>query len=174
MNCPQGFYCFQKSIFISFCISIIILIYLFIRMNQNNSNNVILLNNENEKKNNEDIRYKRINDPLYPPEKTYPINIKTRGESGDYQQVGFAHNSSNKLPIYGRQTYPGSNKYNYYTNSDGYQSIKLPVIINNKDCTDEMGCEQLQDNSNINVTSYDENFTFKSYNFDKPRYIPYL
>ena len=78
----------------------------------NNTNNYYYNNNNND----DDIRYKRIKDPLYPPKKSYmPINIHTRGESNNYQQVGFLHNNNNKLPIYGKQTYPGSNKYNYYT-----------------------------------------------------------
>jgi len=168
MTCPQGFYCFQKSIFLTFCFTIIIVLYFFIKMNTNS--NIILFNNNKEK----DIRYKRINDPLYPPEKTYPINIKTRGETYDYQQVGFAHNNSNKLPIYGKETYRGSNRYNYYTKSDGYQSIKLPVVKNNIDCTDDRGCEQLQSNDSLNITSYDDDFNFVEYKFDKPKYIPYL
>ena len=174
-SCPQGFFCFQKSIFIICCVLIIICLYIFIRINQNDSNNVLVLNNEKLNNKENDIRYKRINDPLYPPEKTYPINIKTRGDSYDYQQVGFAFNNDNKLPIYGRQTYPGSNKYNYYTKSDGYQSVKLPVIINDRDCTDDNGCEQLQNDDKIKVTSYGENeFNFNSYKFDKPKYIPYI
>ena len=168
-NCPNGFFCFQKSLFISILIIIIIIIYLYIKTYY-----IYPINNTTNNNNNNNIRYKRIYDPLYPPEKTYPINIKTRGDTYNYQQVGFAFNNSNKLPIYGKQTYPGSNKYNYYTKSDGYQSIKLPIIKNNIDCTDERGCEQLNDKEQIQVTSYDDLFTFNSYNFDKPKYIPYL
>ena len=168
MICPNGFFCFQKSMFISIIIIIILISYYLIKNNYIN-NNLIYTNN-----NNNNIRYKRINDPLYPPEKTYPINIKTRGETYNYQQVGFAYNNSNKLPIYGKLTYPGSNKYNYYTKSDGYQSIKLPIIKNNIDCTDERGCEQLNDNDEIQVKSYNDNFIFNNYNFDKPKYLPYL
>ena len=186
MNCPEGFFCFQKSMFILFLCTIIIALYMIIKHldksnnyisnpNKNSNNYNQNSNNYNQNSNKDNLRYKRINDPLYPPRKSYqPINIHTRGESNTYQQVGFLHNNSNKLPVYGKQTYPGSNKYNYYTNSDDYHSIKLPILKNNKDCTDDMGCDELQNNDNITVTSYNDSFEFTSYNFDKPRYIPYV
>ena len=62
-NCPNGFFCFQKSIFILLCIILLIINYIIIKkyINSNNDN---------------DIRYKRINDPLYPPEKTYNPHFK--------------------------------------------------------------------------------------------------
>lgn len=171
-TCPEGFFCFQKSIFIILCLIVLFINYYII-------NNQLKYNNKNINK--KDIRYKRINDPLYPPEQTYKpssinnrININTRGDSYDYQQVGFAYNDNNKLPIYGKQTYPGSNSYNYYTSSDGYQSIKLPVIKDNIDCTDERGCREIQNNDNINITSYNDSFKFTKYNFDKPKYIPFI
>ena len=73
-----------------------------------------------------------------------------------------------------KKTYPGSNAYNYYTKSDGFQSIKLPVIINNVDCTDERGCSQLQNNDVVNVESYNDTFKFRQYNYDKPKYLPFI
>ena len=171
MICPEGFFCFQKSMFILFLITIIIVLYMCINHIKNNKT----YNPSYQQNNKDDLKYKRINDPLYPPRKSYqPININTRGDSNKYEQVGFLHNNSNKLPIYGKQTYPGSNRYNYYTNSDGYHSIKLPVLKDNKDCTEDMGCEQLQDNDNVNVTSYDDTFNYTSYNLNKPKYIPFI
>ena len=60
------------------------------------------------------------------------VNVPTRGYPTGYQQVGVLieenSNGENKLlPLFGEQTYPGSRQWRYYTSSDGYQSVKLPI-----------------------------------------------
>ena len=47
-----------------------------------------------------------------------PINIRTRGEPSEYQNIGTLTNvseSNDVKPLYGRRTYRGSNEWNYYT-----------------------------------------------------------
>ena len=47
-----------------------------------------------------------------------PINIRTRGEPSEYQNIGTLTNASmsnDVKPLYGRRTYRGSNEWNYYT-----------------------------------------------------------
>jgi len=133
---------------------------------------------------------KRITHPLYPPEKTYgdvistpganrvpglPINIKTRGYGGDYQQIGVLFDGSNtRLPLYGRQTYRGSNQWNYYTSTDSNQSIKLPINTGSAKCTDERGCPEINEGANITVATYTAPFKAEIYSNDGPRYIPYI
>ena len=131
-----------------------------------------------------DRDYQRIVNPLLPPERSnhtergIPINVPSRGESGNYQQVGVLINKNsaeNKvLPLYGKQTYPGSRNWLYYTSSDGYQSVKLPVANRNKDCTDDQGCHEITNGDHIEVPAYDQSFKANIYKFDKPRYIPYV
>ena len=131
-----------------------------------------------------DIDYQRVVNPLMPPERSnhtmagVPINIPSRGESGNYQQVGALVNNtegeSKILPLFGKQTYPGSNKWLYYTSTDQYQSVKVPVVNKNKNCTDEYGCSEITDDDQVNVPAYNKNFKANIYKFDKPRYIPYL
>lgn len=135
----------------------------------------------------------RIINPILPPERSYnntygiPINIPSRGIQQSYQQVGLLYkenidnpdkqpgnnNESNILPLFGRPTYSGSNKWNYYTSSDKYQSVKLPININGRKCTDDLGCNELMNGDTINIPSYNGNFKVEIYDFDKPRYIPY-
>jgi len=108
-----------------------------------------------------------------------PINIKTRGEPTGYQQVGVLMDMSggdaNKLlPLYGQETYPGSNQWNYYTASDGFQSVKLGVIQNNKDCQDHNGCSEIYDGTSINVNGYSSDFKANVYKLQAPRYIPHI
>ena len=135
--------------------------------------------------------YKRTEHPLYPPEKTYdqgnivstpdlhnvpglPINIKTRGYGGDYQQIGILYNGDTRLPLYGRRTYRGSNQWNYYTASDSNNSIKIPVTKSGNKCTDERGCQEINENDDVNVSTYDNTFKAEIYSNDGPRYIPYI
>jgi hypothetical protein len=71
--------------------------------------------------------YNTLNDPLTPPTKRafgyhytqhYPknINIRTRGETYNFQIIGYLKRpSDNKvIQLFGRQAYPNSNLYDYY------------------------------------------------------------
>ena len=135
----------------------------------------------------------RIINPLLPPERSYvntygvPINIPSRGPFQAYQQVGILtkenivdpdklpgnNNESNILPLFGRPTYTGSNRWNYYTSSDKFQSVKLPINIDGRKCTDDLGCNELMDGDMVTIPSYNGRFKVEIYDFDKPRYIPY-
>lgn len=105
-----------------------------------------------------------------------PINIKTRGETPDIQQVGILRSKSNDkvLALYGRPTYHGSSKWIYYTGTDKYHSIKLPVEKNNRDCTSEYGCDELYEDEEVNVKGSSEVYQTSIYQLDAPRYIPFV
>jgi hypothetical protein len=132
----------------------------------------------------------RIHNPLIPPERSnqssklniyvkdvgVPINIATRGESGDFQQVGILVNSTNNkiLPLYGRNIYPGSSKWVYYTSTDKFREIKLPILKNKQSCTSDHGCNELYDKDEVEVSAYNEKFNVTLYGLGAPQYIPYL
>jgi hypothetical protein len=135
----------------------------------------------------------RIINPLLPPERSYvntygiPVNIPSRGPFQSYQQVGILskenivdpdkmpgnNNESNILPLFGRPTYTGSNRWNYYTTSDKFQSVKLPINIDGRKCTDDLGCDELREGDMVKIPSYNGRFKVEIYDFDKPRYIPF-
>ena len=134
---------------------------------------------------------RRLSDPLLAPERSnprmspfsidvsqvgIPINEPTRGESGPYQQVGYLQAEGEKiLPLFGRQVYPGSNKWTYYTSTDQYHQVKVPIKINNKDCTGEYGCDEIYDDSRVDVPAYpNRDFKATIYSLDAPRYIPFV
>jgi len=155
-------------------------------------------NLENRIPNNSDRDYRALIDPLYPPLKRnynfseqeinrMPINIETRPSGGDYQQIGMLHKETNIntdlespgsntdshiLALYGKPIYKGSSNWLYYTTSSS--NIKIPIKINNKDCTDDNGCKEIYDGDIINIDELNGNFKVKIYKFDKPRYIPYV
>lgn len=117
-----------------------------------------------------------------------PINIETRGSGGDFQQVGILskndisedsktpgnNTDSNILPLYGKPLYRGASKWLYYTETDKLNPIKIPITVDGRDCTDDQGCSELYDGSEVTIPSYNGKFKVKIYKFNKPRYIPYI
>jgi hypothetical protein len=135
----------------------------------------------------------RTLNPTLPPERSYeqtygvPVNIPTRGISGGYQQIGTLHKETVDsetitvgqnsdpviLPLYGKPTYPGSNKWAYYTSSDKFNAVKLPVSNGGKSCNSEYGCTELYSDDSVALPAYNGNFKVTIYEYDKPHYIPY-
>lgn len=109
-----------------------------------------------------------------------PINIPTRGFVPKWNQVGILHSLNRNreqnhiLQLFGKQTYPGSSKWNYFASSDGYQSIKLPIIYKGKKATYEYGCEELTEGDIVRVPAYGQRFRVNLYELNTPSYIPYL
>ena len=103
-----------------------------------------------------------------------PINTPTRGFSADYQQIGVLTGGDKILPLYGKPTWNGSSKWLYYTATDKFNMIKLPVRNKSKDCTQEYGCDQLDNKDKVEVPAYNQEFEVSIYNLDYPRYIPYV
>jgi hypothetical protein len=143
--------------------------------------------NSLENTNNHDRKV--ISNPLYPPlQRGISINEETRESGGDYQQLGIlSKNAINDgegtpgnntdsvvLPLYGKPTYRGSNKWLYYTETDKLHPVKIPVTYKNKDCTDDYGCDEIYDGDDVVIPSYNGDFKVKIYKMNKPRYIPYV
>ena len=110
------------------------------------------------------------------PVAAVPINIQTRGPTPEVQQVGVLTSADNDkiLALYGRPTYRGSSKWLYYTGTDKYQSLKLPVERAGRNCTDEFGCDELTEDDAVTVKGYGGTFKVSIYNLDAPRYIPFV
>ena len=115
----------------------------------------------------------RYYDSKYTTRQQMRINVPTRGEPPSYQQVGILtdiDDGENVKPLYGRQTYRGSNQWNYFTSLDSHLATKIPISIDDNDCTDERGCKELNKNDTIHVNTKDYNIDL--YKFNTPRYIP--
>lgn len=136
----------------------------------------------------------RIINPILPPERSYvntygtPINIPSRGPNLSYQQVGILYKvnienpdkqsgnntDSNILPLFGRPTFNGSRRWNYYTSSDKFQNYKLPITRNGQKCDKDLGCEELRDGDILDIPSYNGKFKVEIYSYDQPQYIPFV
>ena len=116
---------------------IVFLGYLYLQEKNKNDINIYISDSsdESDEEIDEPIRYY---DSKYYPGKRMDINVPTRGEPPEYQQVGIlkGEGDDNIKPLYGRQTYRGSNQWNYFTSLDSHLSTKVPVYVDNNDCTD--------------------------------------
>ena len=120
------------------------------------------------------------------------INIPTRGESGDYQVVGFLTSANGDvLPLSGRQTYPGSNMWNYFTTTNTHIQVQIPVFDHNPgpalapgaagpphpgnpkdDCQDNRGCPEFR--SGDTAWANGQRYTVTMHRYNQLRYIPFV
>jgi hypothetical protein len=133
-----------------------------------------------------DDRYTRAPEPLRvwqtPPDLrgamlppgAVPINIPTRGLPQAFQQSGIIKTGDQVLPLYGRQTAYRTDRYNYYTRTDSYNPVQLPVRYQKRDCMDSIGCEELLGGESIQISGIGKSGDVEVFRFDGPAYIPGL
>ena len=98
--------------------------------------------------------------------------IPTRGEPEAYQQMGVIVGSDGKpLPLYGRRTAPRSDRFNYYTRTDQYNPVALPVSFKKRDCQDGVGCDEVMNGDEIKLGATGDHAKVTLYGFDGPRYV---
>lgn len=69
-----------------------------------------------------------------------------------YKQVGLlVGEDSDIYPIYGRPSYAYNNRWNYYTTTKGHQVYPLPISNGDRNCTEDIGCDELYGNENISI-----------------------
>jgi len=113
------------------------------------------------------------------PYGTMPINVSTNVGAVDtnYRQMGILTALSTKgkiCALMGRPLFTNRDKWQYYTMSDQYNSIKLPISRNGKSCTNEYGCDRLFDGDTVYIEGLNEAYKVTIYDNDTIRYIPAL
>jgi hypothetical protein len=79
-----------------------------------------------------------------PPVKEY--------KPGHVQQMGvLLGEDGDTLPLYGKEVRGRRDRYHYYTSTPGQQIYSIPVTHDNRDCMDDMGCQELYGNESIQV-----------------------
>jgi len=154
---------------------IVIIGYLYLQEKTKN-NNINIYLTESDSSDEEFEEPKRYYDSKYHSRGRMDINVPTRGEPPEYQQVGILRgdDSDNIKPLYGRQTHRGSNQWNYFTSLDSHLATKVPVFVDANDCTDERGCKEIYKNDNVLFGEGGESYSASIYNTAAPRYIPYI
>jgi len=123
-----------------------------------------------------------LGNPYEPPLKTnmgMPVNIRTQGRVGNYQQMGILTRKGNSgesiiIPLMGRELNTGRDKWNFYTMNDKNNMIKLPVSHRQKSCTGEYGCDNLSNGDNVYVEGYNDTFNVTMYENNTYQYMPNL
>ena len=129
-----------------------------------------------------DSRYDRAPQPLrdwigrpeLPPIGALPINIPTQGFPESFQSVGVIQAGDQILPLYGRRTLRGSDRWNYYTRTDTYNPVPLPVHFQRRDCMDDVGCQEILSGETVKIDALHKEGKTNIYRFDGPKYIPGL
>lgn len=150
---------------------------LYLIYQESRKNDIIQVNNiiKDKKEVSNIDEPRRFYDSKFISRKQMEINVPTRGEPPDYQQLGILTGEGNEniKPLYGRQTYRGSNQWNYFTSLDSHLATKIPVYIDGSDCTDERGCKEINKGDSINMGDTDNVYKASIYGTIAPRYIPY-
>lgn len=111
-----------------------------------------------------DDRYTRPPEPLRYDGIPLP-SIRTRGEPDPYQQMGTFTADGKILPLYGRRTAPRSDRFNYYTRTDTYNPVQIPLHFKRRDCQDMVGCEQIFSGDEVTVPATGESAKVTLYGF---------
>jgi hypothetical protein len=136
--------------------------------------------------------HERVINPLLPPERSMEnsygisINVPTRGEGGSFQQIGALYKEviqdedmqpgnntdSVVLALFGKQTYPRSQHWTYYTSSNSNHQVKMPLSNKGRKCDSQYGCVEIMNDDLITVPGYNGVFRTVIYDYDAPKYIP--
>jgi len=200
-KCPPGVICFEN--FTLTFVIIAIIIFMYIIYNRQTSINIQLpKENNNTNTNNtnsglfarpsfsfSNVENDVLMNPYTPPLKDeriiqsqdvrggIPININTRAVDTSYRQVGILKRMNGPemvLALMGRPLYVGRDKWQYYTMSDNNNSIKLPVSFKSKSCTNEYGCDEINNGDTVYVDGIDAAFQVTMYDNATMRYIPFI
>lgn len=91
------------------------------------------------------------------PSPSAPFNIPTQGIPESYQSMGIVKTADGKLlPLYGRRSISSRERYNYYTRTDTYNPIPIPVQIKGRDCQDQVGCPELYNGDTVKLAATNE------------------
>jgi hypothetical protein len=104
-----------------------------------------------------------------------PFGFPTQGLSESFSSVGVVKVEDKILPLYGRRTAGGGgDRWNYYTRTDTYNPVPIPVKFQKRDCMDDVGCNEILSGEEIKVDVMNKSGRTSIYKFDGPKYIPGL
>ena len=177
-RCPPGMVCFPNSFNFfsssSFILIIIIgIVIILVIWSQKVSPNFIVLpgglsqGDRQSQVRSGDDRYTRAPEPERDwntspdysriPRSDAPFNIATQGIPQEYQSMGIVKTSDGKLlPLFGRRSISARERYNYYTRTDTYNPIPIPIEMQGRDCQDQVGCPELYNGDRVKMSATNE------------------
>lgn len=197
-KCAPGVICIENMTFVFLIIIAIIILYFayhyLIKKGNLDSSKFLIFNAPATMNPLASIssRHDPFNDPYSPPLKQdgyyhprdssdvrgIPVNVPTRSLNLNYEQMGILTRMNGGdliLPLMGRRSMSGRDKYEYYAISNtGNLNTKLPISVNGKSCTTEYGCDNINNGDTVYVEGYNDAFRVTMYENNTFRYIPYL
>jgi hypothetical protein len=189
-KCPPGVLCISSNINSILIILLIVLVIfaVYTIVTKQNSQTIIIPPQQTTSSTIIPVgetRYDRAPQPLrdwmmppeYPPRgglASIPINIPTQGLPESFQTVGLINVDGGVWPLYGRRTMRSSDRWNYYTRTDSFNPVPIPVRFQKRDCMDDIGCQEILSGDNVKIEVLHKEGKAKMYRFDGPKYIPGL
>lgn len=171
-RCPPGMVCFPDTFsIISWPSVILTLIFLMtigiIAWSYRSIPNLIIYPQESQVKikvEKGDDRYSRSPEPERDWNTSPDIsrvstgfNVPTQGLPQEYQSMGLVKMADGKLlPLFGRRSISSRERYNYYTRTDSYNPLPLPIEIQGRDCQDQVGCPELFNGDKVKLSATNE------------------
>lgn len=117
----------------------------------------------------------------YIPPRAIPINVSTNVGAVDtnYRQMGIltplnGSSKDNILPLMGKPLFTNRDKWNYFSTSNQHNNVKLPVSRSGKSCTNEYGCDRLDNGDTIYIEGINEPYKVTIYDNDTIKYLPFV
>jgi len=102
-----------------------------------------------------------------------PFNIPTQGFPPQFTTVGnLTTEDGQVLPLYGRRSAYNSDRYNYYTRTDTYNPVPLPIKFGKRDCMEDTGCNEVFNKDEVRISATGKEARVNIFKFDAPKYIP--
>jgi hypothetical protein len=190
LSCPPGVFCFSSGMTIFLTVLIIIsIVFIILSLNKSNPTTIVIPPLTQQSKTAVipvgESRYDRAPQPLrdwmsppeFPPRgglASIPINIPTKGLPESFQSVGLINVDGAVWPLYGRRTAGSTDRWNYYTRTDTFNPVPIPVRYQRRDCMEDVGCQEIMSGDDIKIEVLQKEGKAKMYRFDGPKYIPGL
>jgi hypothetical protein len=71
-----------------------------------------------------------------------------------YTQIGMLEGAKEPIPLYGRPTLRGGDRWNYYAMTTTVAPHMLPVSVGGRECARLLGCAELADGDAADVRGY--------------------
>ncbi len=99
-------------------------------------------------------------------------SVASRGLPESFQTIGLLKYPGGDLkPLLGRRTAGSNDRWNYYTRTDTYNPVPVPLKQKNRDCMDDVGCNEVFDGDRLKSLNGEE-VQVSLYKMNGPTYIP--